>query len=484
MFKHQKQLVMVISVLLIVGFLLATLSSYFISINSLRDQIVHNQLPLTSDNIYSEIQRDLLRPVFISSLMASDTFLRDWVLQGEKDVDEITRYLNEIKTRYNAYTAFFVSDKSRNYYHVDGVLKQVDAAQQRDQWYFRVKRISEPYEINVDIDMANNDALTVFVNYRVFDYEGRFIGATGVGLSVESVVSIINRYKQTYLRDILFVDSNGLLKFSSASQEKPGNDVAPLIEALQTDALMQLIRSDDTQSFDFNAHSQTLLVNTRYIEEFGWYLLVVQSELEGSDKLLRTLIINLAVCALITIIVLVIVQRIIKSYQAQLEKLATTDKLTGLNNRLAFDMLFRHVLSEQERHPVDLAVLMLDIDHFKTINDAHGHLVGDEVLRHLAVLLSNRMRASDIVTRWGGEEFIVLAMHCDLEKARNMAEEIRLAVMNNPYSGKDSGLDMAFTVSIGVTQHRAGDGHNQLLGRVDKALYKAKKGGRNRVEVI
>ena len=159
MFRHKRHLVIVISLLLIVGFVLTSLASYFISINSLHDQVANNELPLTSDNIYSEIQRDLLRPVFISSLMASDTFLRDWVLRGEKDISEVTRYLKEIKERYNAFTAFFVSDKTRNYYHTDKLLKQVSPDEKRDIWYFRVQNMREPYEINVDIDMANNDAL-------------------------------------------------------------------------------------------------------------------------------------------------------------------------------------------------------------------------------------------------------------------------------------------------------------------------------------
>ncbi len=189
---------MIISLLLIIGFLLATLTSYFISINSLHDQIVYRELPLTSDNIYSEIQRDLLRPVFISSLMASDTFLRDWVLKGEEDVGDIKRYLKEIKEQYNAFTTFFVSEQTRNYYHLDGILKQVSSEEERDQWYYRVKKMRDPYEINVDIDMANNDAMTVFVNYRVYDYQHKFIGTTGVGLSVESVISIINRYSITW----------------------------------------------------------------------------------------------------------------------------------------------------------------------------------------------------------------------------------------------------------------------------------------------
>lgn len=481
MLKQKRKLVIGLSFLLIVGFLLTSLSSYFISINSLHDQVANNELPLTSDNIYSEIQRDLLQPVFISSLMASDTFLRDWVLRGEKDVSEVTRYLKEIKERYNAFTTFFVSDKTHNYYQTDGLMKQVSPDEQRDVWYFRVRDMRQPYEINVDIDMANDDALTVFVNYKVFDYSGRFIGATGVGLSVDSVVQLIQRYNETYDRDILFVDGQGNVKLSSTNAT---TDLTPLKQTLKAGDLMKQIRSKESYSLDFNAGDKQLLVNTRFIEEFHWHLLVVQSELKGSQALLNTLLINLAVCALITLIVLFLTNRTISSYQSDIERLASIDKLTGFYNRQAFDMFFRQTLKDLSRRPKDLSVLLLDVDHFKQINDSYGHLTGDQVLRHLAQVVKDRVRETDIVARWGGEEFIVLLKNCSLETAKNMAEELRLAVMNNPCLDTRSQREIELSVSIGVVKYHASENETQVFNRADQALYRAKELGRNQVVVL
>ena len=138
-------------------------------------------VPLTSDTLYSEIQQDLLKPIFVSSLMAHDTFLRDWVLDGERAAQPVVRYLNEIQQKYGAFTAFFVSDRSRTYYQNKGVLKQVREGEPRDVWFFRVRGMDHPYETNVDPDMANDDTMTIFINFRVLDYEGRFLGATGIG---------------------------------------------------------------------------------------------------------------------------------------------------------------------------------------------------------------------------------------------------------------------------------------------------------------
>lgn len=106
MWTNKLRFVATLSALLITGFLITSLVSYYVANKSLSDEINQNTLPLTSDNIYSEIQRDLLRPIFISSLMANDTFVRDWTLAGEEDPDKIIRYLKEIQKRYSTITAF------------------------------------------------------------------------------------------------------------------------------------------------------------------------------------------------------------------------------------------------------------------------------------------------------------------------------------------------------------------------------------------
>ena len=201
-------LILIVSLLLITGFLTTSLASYYVSLASLRSQITKKELPLTSDNIYSEIQKDLLSPIFISSLMANDIFLRDWIINGENDITQIIRYLKEIQDKYNTFTSFFVSEQTKTYYHADGILKKVKAEEERDRWYFRVKSMKSDYEINVDPDMANKDSMTIFINYRVRDYQNNFIGTTGVGLKVNAVKDLIKKYQESYGRNIYFVDKN------------------------------------------------------------------------------------------------------------------------------------------------------------------------------------------------------------------------------------------------------------------------------------
>ena len=103
----QRSLILALLLLLGCGFLATSLLSYFASRSSIRDNIINTELPLTADTLYSEIQKDLVRPILISSMMANDTFLRDWVLAGEHEPERMTRYLNEVMARNRAYTAFF-----------------------------------------------------------------------------------------------------------------------------------------------------------------------------------------------------------------------------------------------------------------------------------------------------------------------------------------------------------------------------------------
>jgi hypothetical protein len=153
----RRKLTLLTALLLAVGSIATSFGSYAASTRSIRKSILTNQLPLTGDSVYSEVQRDLLRPVSISDQMAHDTFLRDWYFSGEKDESPIRRYLAEIKNRFNATTSFFVSDRTRNYYHPNGIIQQVDENDPDDAWYYRVKSMSAPYEINVDSDEANHE---------------------------------------------------------------------------------------------------------------------------------------------------------------------------------------------------------------------------------------------------------------------------------------------------------------------------------------
>jgi diguanylate cyclase (GGDEF)-like protein len=165
-----------------------------------------------------------------------------------------------------------------------------------------------------------------------------------------------------------------------------------------------------------------------------------------------------------------------------------TDSLTGLYNRRHLEHRLAQELARAQRHAQPLACLFIDADHFKTINDAFGHAAGDRVLEALARRLTGRLRASDIATRYGGEEFAVLLPHTDIDSACHLAENIRQAIAGEPVPLGNGEL-VPVTVSIGVAAYCPqrppwpGCAGQHLLAHADRAVYQAKQDGRNRVSV-
>lgn len=476
--KTQLSLLLLLGVLLLGGFLATSLASYFASRDSIRQNIVNTELPLTSDNIYSEIQKDLIRPTQIASMMSRDTFLRDWTLAGEQNPEPVTRYLREIQDHYGAFTSFFVSDKSSTYYQAKGVLKKVAPDAQRDIWYYRLRDMVEPYEINVDVDMANADRLTFFINYKVFDYENNFIGAAGVGLTVDAVVKLIDTYQQRYERSVYFVDTQGTIKLTGTQGGPMGATVGQSladIEALS--GLMEKLPTPQSGRFEYQEQGREHFLHVRYIPELEWYLFV-----DKQDKALagirQGLYLNLLICLLVTIVVLTLVSLVVGRYQQRINTLATTDSLTDLPNRRGFDILAAQALQEAQRDSSPLCAILLDLDNFKQINDSHGHLAGDEVLRSFAGQLRERLRRSDILCRWGGEEFILLLKNTGRQHAFELAEQLRRHCAEQRY--QVGGQSLQITASLGLSQWHPGETLHALLARTDRALYRAKQAGRNR----
>lgn len=164
----------------------------------------------------------------------------------------------------------------------------------------------------------------------------------------------------------------------------------------------------------------------------------------------------------------------------QLAQLANTDVLTGISSRRSFLASLEAELTRARRHNESLSLLMLDIDHFKRVNDVHGHPIGDAVLKQFTATCAGMLRAHDLFGRLGGEEFAVALPHTDTEGALSVAEKIRTAIEQMPIA--TSVGDIHITVSIGLAQADAGEHEvEQLIAQADKALYEAKHGGRNRV---
>ena len=170
----------------------------------------------------------------------------------------------------------------------------------------------------------------------------------------------------------------------------------------------------------------------------------------------------------------------LKEANQRLVELSITDGLTGLYNHRYIHQRLEEELLRSKRSGKPISVVMADLDHFKRLNDQLGHLQGDEALRRFSGWLRDGVRKTDLVGRFGGEEFMVLLLDCDLNKGRKVAEKVRKSVEANSQVTPFDALG-GFTVSMGVAQWDGQQSIAQLVEQADKALYKAKQGGRNQV---
>ena len=157
-----------------------------------------------------------------------------------------------------------------------------------------------------------------------------------------------------------------------------------------------------------------------------------------------------------------------------LKEMASIDYLTGIANRRHMENIIAHSFTNASK---DLSVIMLDIDHFKLVNDTHGHDIGDQVLISVAQQLHEHVRSTDTLGRWGGEEFIVVAPNTDTDQVARLAERLRLVLAQHTIA------ELTLTASFGVSVYQNGDTPDSLVKRADKAMYRAKALGRNRVEI-
>lgn len=160
----------------------------------------------------------------------------------------------------------------------------------------------------------------------------------------------------------------------------------------------------------------------------------------------------------------------------QIEHLANTDHLTQIYNRVFFSQVVTYELEKQSRMPLPLALIILDIDHFKKVNDTYGHNVGDEVLKGISRLINNNIRKTDTLARWGGEEFVILLPNTTAENGFLVADNLRLLIEQTIIPPVPK-----ITCSFGVTQFEENDDIGTFVKRADEGLYTAKQTGRNKV---
>ena len=462
--------------MLLVGFVSTSIVGYIYTVKSLDKQIEKYELPLASNAIYSEFGRLLQKPVTISEVMSKNTFVQDWVSSGEKNRKVIENYLSSILKNKDVFTSFLISDKTRQYYHPNGKLRSINRSVLDDEWYFQSKAAKGDYKILNWVDKMNNDRHVVFVNYKLYSKKKEFLGLIGVGVSIENIRNLMERLKHDYGFSIYFVNNKGDIVLSNKGYGGPMNIYK---DSMLSPYAKKILYSEDSV-FQVEHGNNNVFIRSHFIPNTNWRLVIKKTN--DQTELLNnpTLFGNILIAFLVTATVLVFVNITINRYQKRLEDMATLDPLTNTLNRRAFEMVFSTLSNLVHRKNEPLIGLLIDADHFKLINDQYGHLAGDKMLVAISKTIKNTIRRSDILCRWGGEEFFVLLPNCNLHEGKEIAEAIRKAIVALSVDAHNKTLSV--TVSIGITQYIEEEHLNTFVSRIDELLYLAKNNGRNRIE--
>ncbi|MCK9492259.1 MAG: sensor domain-containing diguanylate cyclase [Sulfurimonas sp.] len=473
--KSNYKIIAIITLLLLTLSITISVVNYMVAKNETQANLKTQSLPLSVDNIYTVIQKQLIEPYLVSSMMAHDTFLKHWLLHDESDSLKIANFLSSIKNKYGLLTSFLVSNETGRYYTHNGFLEKINEKNPTNEWYFEFLKISQNHEINLDYNSNFTDNLIMFINFKIYDEKQTFLGVTGVGIEVSYIDEMLDMFKQRYNLDVMFVTPDGEVVLSKKSKyvKRHLNEM----EVLKN--YKDLITTQDANMFEYEKNSDDYIMQTKYIPELGVYLIVEACIDDFAYKARNVFYFNLAISLFFTLIFALIIILILRSYHKRLEKLADYDALTNIPNRRKFNEEFERFLSLHQRDARPISLLFLDIDNFKSINDKQGHQAGDKILVKTAEILRKNIRKTDLLARWGGEEFIIAFIDTNINDALNISQKIREAIE------KDSKLkeisSYGVTASFGLTACNDTDSVDSIISRADNAMYEAKENGKNRV---
>ncbi|MDD5161167.1 MAG: diguanylate cyclase [Sulfuricurvum sp.] len=321
-----------------------------------------------------------------------------------------------------------------------------------------------------DIDLLKEKKIGVVKGYATFNRLKRLYPTLTI-VEVESVKEGLSKVESGQLYG--YIDN--LIVTSSYIQKEYTGSLKVSSRLKERDELRVAVRIDDPKLYDiFEKLVQNLDDKTRQEIYNRW-----ASTIEQVAWIDRNMMWRILVVVLLGLLAFTWRYFVLKRYNAKLLELSVTDKLTGLYNRLKSDEILQFEQKKVSRYEsYHCAVMMIDVDHFKNVNDTMGHQMGDHILQVLAKVFKDSLRQTDMIGRWGGEEFIVILPQTSLEQAEIVAEALRHDVEKYPF-----GLAHPITISIGVGELIRKQSVHENIGRIDSALYEAKNSGRNEVRI-
>lgn len=446
----------------------------------LAEKHLGNIISLADINISKYIENSMTKPVMVSKTMANDEFLKEWLLQEPKNnendtyLNKLYSYLKAYQEKYDYTTVFCISAQTGNYYYQDGLNKTVSKNDEHDIWYYNFIESDHEHDLEVDTNEANDNTVTVFVNFRVESYDGSLLGVIGVGLQVASIEETILTYEKNYDLSVYIVNVG-----SAKNSFKGDTDIF-----VKEDELVK--RTGITEQIEMNKSSQSELqwftsggkrkcLITKYDSTLGWYLVLekdISSIRSAFQERVKSnvifMLISLTICIMVTTIVFI-------NHNKRMVALENIDELTGLSNRKLFSMQYSSFVRKHRK--MKKTIYMFDVDHFKDINDTYGHMFGNAILAMVGEYLGRAVKGYGIAARWGGDEFLgILAVEPEEAERilRQFMDELKNVEKDDRYR---------VTVSVGIAEINGNLSAEQMIKKVDAEMYYSKENGRNRISI-
>lgn len=413
-----------------------------------------------------------MQPLHVSDTLGRAKELKQLMSGDSMDEDAIFSALKRMESEFGL-SFFIASEKSRMQYNSDGT--KLALTEGEVNWYFKYKERPE----KAVADIGKWEDAHFFIDIKIFDDNQEFLGFFGIGKSLLSFLSLFEQYKQEYGFDFIFVDQFKDITLSSDADLLARDSTFVNLSDLDW---VQKAAPDGLVSGSLN-NALVMIDNKDYlvaeigISPFDWTMFIL-TPLDGRQaELSRSFIISVVSLLVVVFALFILIYNLLYFFKREIQKNIQTDPLTELPNRNKIELRYAEMLD----HGLSVGLLLVDIDHFKTVNDTHGHYAGDNVLRQVAKMLQNELRDDDIVGRWGGEEFVILLADTNPEQAFEVAQKLRLRLAN--MTASTGSLSVKVTASFGVSHTDKYRPLVDILAHADNALYEAKREGRNLVKM-
>ncbi len=460
-------LLLVTSTILIISFGFSTV----VSLKSLDKLIKENNRE--NSLIYANEVGNAVIDIFSEAIAVSQTINNPFIrgilknpqnLSREEKSRIIRNYLSDVVVKFGYSTAFIADDSTLDYYSEWGYLKTIDPQNPDDDWYIPFKTSTKLYELNVDNDQANDNRMTIYINTRMRDSNGKFVGACGVGVPIKQVMTLLQSLEKQSDISIKLVSPDGIVRVARSGQL--------VLERTEAEIKDLLKEYDTSKQYLYKTKGPDGYTIVKYIPECQWFAVIDYNG--GRTSIFSTMLFqNLMICLFVMLFVIVIINFVLSKLAKHTEKFveeALFDQLTGLRNRRAYAL----EIEKLNKFPslANISVTTMDINGLKMTNDTFGHTAGDDLLKGAAAIMKKFYSDNSWkVFRTGGDEFVALTSKPIGDKDNLIAD------FKNQLKTFHHAQIKELSVSIGIAKGTEHDVSSveELIKIADKKMYADKE---------